>query len=111
MLLICAALFGALTLSANAAESLGTFRVGARSSNNHLVDARARERWVTVEGQGATDLDCWLYDDTKQLVDSDTDTTDYCVLSTTGSGRYRLVVRNKGQILSTYVVRKLERLQ
>lgn len=111
MLLLCAAMLGSLTLSASAAESLGSFRLGPRSSNNHTIEARARDQWVTVEGGGSTDLDCWLYDESRQLVDSDTDTTDYCVLSTTGSGRYRLVVRNKGQVAATYVVRKLERLR
>ena len=110
-MILCAALLGALTLSASAAESLGSFRVGPRTTNTHLIDARARDQWVTVEGAGSTDLDCWLYDESKQLVDSDTDTTDYCVLSTTGSGRYRLVVQNKGRVATTYVVRKLERLR
>jgi len=110
-MILCAAVFGALTLSASAAESLGNFRVGPRATNTHVFDVRARDQWVTVEGVGSTDLDCWLYDDSKQVVDSDTDTTDYCVLSTMGSGRYRLMVRNKGRVSTTYVVRKLERLK
>jgi hypothetical protein len=111
MMILCAALFGALTLSASVAESLGSFRVGPANTNTHVIDARARDQWVTVEGGGSTDLDCWLYDESRQLVDSDTDTTDYCVLSTTGSGRYRLIVRNKGSVATTYVLRKLERLR
>lgn len=35
---------------------------------------------VTVRGDGSTDLDCYAYDSYGNLVDSDTDETDYCVL-------------------------------
>jgi hypothetical protein len=110
-MLFSAALIGTMTLAASAAESLGYFRVAARATNSHAIQTGPRDHWITVDGARATDLDCWLYDSSKQLVDSDTDATDYCVLSVVGSGVYRLVVRNQGGVASTYTVRKLERLR
>jgi len=103
--------FGTMTLTASSAESLGHFRVAPRTTNTHEIRVVAKDHWITVDGTGSTDLDCWLYDASRQLVDSDTDATDYCVLSTAGAGEYRLVVRNHGRIASAYTVRKLERLR
>jgi len=100
-----------MTLASSAAESLGYHRVAPRANNSHEIRVVARDHWITVDGTGATDLDCWLYDASRQLVDSDTDATDYCVLSTDGAGQYRLVVRNQGRIASAYTIRKLERLR
>jgi hypothetical protein len=111
MLFSAALVFGTMTLAASTAESLGHFRVAARATNSHAIQAGPRDHWITVDGAGATDLDCWLYDSSKQLVDSDTDATDYCVLSSVGSGVYRLVVRNQGGVAAMYTVRKLERLR
>jgi hypothetical protein len=38
---------------------------------------------VVVEGDYDTDLDCWLYDENGNIVDSDTDNTDICILEVT----------------------------
>jgi hypothetical protein len=111
MMLSVAVILATMTLAASSAESLGSFRVAPHATNSHAIEVGPRDRWITVDGGGATDLDCWLYDASKQLVDSDTDSTDYCVLSTTGSGTYRLVVRNHGKVASKYTVQALERLR
>lgn len=81
-----------------------TGRVLAHGSRTHYLDVGRRDDFITVEGDGDTDLDCWVYDESNRLVDSDTDSTDYCVLSTPGMGRHRLVIRNLGAIYNDYVV-------
>jgi hypothetical protein len=111
MIASAAVILTTMTLAASSAESLGQFRVSPRATNSHSIQVGTRDHWITVDGTGATDLDCWLYDASKQLVDSDTDSTDYCVLSTNGPGTYRLVVRNHGKVASRYTVRALERLR
>src|SRR6478752_3301712 len=55
---------------------------------------------IDVEGDGSTDLDCRVYDANGNLVDSDLDGTDYCVLRWVPrrTGTFRLEVRNLGGI-------------
>jgi len=51
---------------------------------------------VILRGNGRTDLDCYIYDEHNNLIDSDTDRTDLCVLGWTPSwtGPFRLRVRD-----------------
>lgn len=79
-------------------------RVASHSQKTHYVLLGANEHFVTVIGDGSTDLDCWIYDQRSRLIDSDTDSTDYCVLSTRGAARHRLVIRNLGSVHNDYVV-------
>jgi hypothetical protein len=61
-------------------------------------------RAFLVIGDGDTDLDCQLYQN-GQLVDSDNDDTDVCLLSSRGrSGTFRITVRNNGAVFNDYVV-------
>jgi hypothetical protein len=85
-------------------------RVRAGWTNTHFVSVGLSDNYVTVLGDGDTDLDCWIYDQSGALVDQDTDATDFCVLSTPGLGRHRLVITNYGDVYNNYVVRKGETL-
>lgn len=59
-----------------------------------------------VDGDGDTDLDCFLYDDGDNLIASDDDPTDYCVLSWKPgwTGRFTLHIENTGALWNEYVV-------
>lgn len=81
-----------------------TGRVPARGSRTHYVYVGRSDDFITVDGDGDTDLDCWVYDEQNREVSSDTDNTDYCVLETPGMGRHRLVIRNLGTVYNEYVV-------
>jgi hypothetical protein len=63
-------------------------------------------RTVVVEGDHDTDLDCWLYDEYGNIVDSDTDNTDICILEVTPrwTGEFSLQVANRGHVYNNYCV-------
>ena len=81
-------------------------RVRAFDTNRHSLYVGSREAVVTVEGDGTTDLDCWLYNPQGGLAASDTDGTDFCVLAAPDVGTHRLVIRNLGDVYNDYVIRK-----
>jgi hypothetical protein len=65
------------------------------------------ESLVVVDGDGDTDLDCYVYDAaTNRLLGSDTDGTDYCVIPVYHpSGRIRLEIDNLGPVWNAYQIR------
>lgn len=83
-------------------------RVSARSTDRvSLGDFRGGEYGrVEVRGDGDTDLDCFLYDENDNLIDSDTDYTDVCVLTfrPRWTGPFRLEVRNLGSVWNEYSI-------
>jgi hypothetical protein len=92
------------------AEAAWTFiegRLGPRSTRSHSLYVGMYDNYLTVRGNGRTDLDCWVYDSDGALVDSDTDSTDYCILETPGIGTHRLVIRNLGGMTNYYSVNQL----
>ena len=101
LLLAAVALLGIAT-TAGAAELASMHRVRAFGTNTHSLQVGMNDHYVTVDGDGDTDLDCWVYDASGQLVDRDVDSTDYCILETPGLGRHRLVVRNLGDVYNEY---------
>jgi hypothetical protein len=103
-LVICAATLLGSVATAQAASVYFRDRVQARSIKQHFVQVGLSDAWLKVRGDGDTDLDCWVYDASNQLVDSDTDDTDYCILQTPGYGRHRLVIKNYGAVYNEYVV-------
>lgn len=87
-----------------AADTVLRSRVYPGQTNQHSIYIGEYDNYVTVRGDGDTDLDCWIYDANNRLVDSDTDNTDYCVLETPGIGMHRLRVKNYGSVYNEYVV-------
>lgn len=81
-------------------------RVGAGGRNVHTVWVGNYDNFVIVQGDGDTDLDCWLYDSAGNLVSSDTDLTDYCILPSPGIGSHQVVIRNWGVVYNDYTIWK-----
>jgi hypothetical protein len=99
---VALALFAA-PAGAMAGNWLFTSRVWAHDYNVHTVYASGSR--VTVRGDGDTDLDCYLVKN-GQVIASDEDNTDYCILDTRGwPGPYRLYVKNWGSVYNQYDVR------
>lgn len=99
----------ALTLSATVASATTTSLFGqifGGARNVHSIYVGRYDNFVVVRGNGNTDLDCWLYDADGDLVSSDTDETDVCVLSAPGVGMHRVAIRNLGSQSNFYSVRK-----
>jgi hypothetical protein len=91
--------------AARAADGAFSGRVRAYTTNTHRLYVGSETR-VIVDGDGDTDLDCWLYNPAGRLVSRDTDSTDYCVLAAPDVGTHRLVIRNFGDVYNDYIVSK-----
>jgi hypothetical protein len=83
--------------------------VSARSYDTYrdvFVFRAHQSRTVVVEGDHDTDLDCWLYDENGNMVSSDTDHSDVCVLEITPhwTGEFSLRVANLGYVYNNYCV-------
>jgi hypothetical protein len=110
---LSAVLFGMALLSGSAhAEPLD----GSWSRAN-IVQAYSRHTYtedfyvgkasmIIVSGDGDTDLDLYVFDRFGNLVASDTDLTDQCVVAFVPSwpGRYRIVIRNRGPVYNRYMI-------
>jgi len=59
---------------------------------------------VVVDGDGDTDLDCFVYDRFGMLLGSDTDATDYCIVDIyqRTSGNIRVRIENLGAVYNQY---------
>jgi hypothetical protein len=82
-------------------------RMEARQTRTFNVEFRANEyARIDVRGDGDTDLDCWVYDENWNLIDSDLDYTDWCILefNPRWAGVFNLRVRNLGSIWNGTVI-------
>ena len=97
---------GSTTPSTNTPPSstTGRGRVLAGARNVHTLSIGPADNYVIVQGDGDTDLDCYLYDGAGRLVSSDTDLTDVCVLPAPGVGTHRLVIENLGSVYNDYTI-------
>lgn len=94
------------------ADPVGGQKVGSGflrpgESEAFSIPLRSNETTVIYAiGDGDGDLDCRLYDDNGNLVDSDTDSQDNCVVrvSPRWPAFFRLVVTNAGRISENYIV-------
>ena len=80
-------------------------RVNARATNPYTISFRGGESArITVAGDGDTDLDLYVYDEFGNLVASDDDLTDYCVVSFTPrfTGPFTVRVVNRGGVWNQY---------
>jgi len=61
---------------------------------------------VIVRGDGDTDLDVFLFDEGGNLIDSDTDDTDFCIVGVTPrwSGEFTVVVQNLGRVYNRFQI-------
>jgi hypothetical protein len=79
----------------------------ARSTDVYTLTFRGGE-WaeIRVRGDGDTDLDCYVYDQNGNLIDSDADYTDYCILGWVPrwTGSFTLRIRNLGWVWNGYIL-------
>lgn len=61
---------------------------------------------VGVKGNGNTDLDCYIYDGNGNLIVSDTDSSDACLVEWVPywTGPFRVRIRNRGGVYNRYVM-------
>jgi hypothetical protein len=81
-----------------------TERVLAYDTDTWRVWAPSGQTQVIVDGDGDTDLDCWVYDRFGNLLGSDTDTTDLCIIRfrNPSNGDLTIRVRNLGDVYNEY---------
>ena len=114
--LFMSGLFALLTVTVSSHDASAGAVGGARSGTAvvfpqkyyaHAVVFRGHEPGkFRVRGDGSTDLDCYVYDSDGNVVDSDTDSTDYCVLNWYApyTQVYTLQVVNHGHVSNLYNV-------
>jgi hypothetical protein len=107
---------GATGLGAEAATAAGAVggpiehyaRVSAHSADIYRLRFQAGElAAIDVIGDGDTDLDCFVYDASGNLIELDNDGTDYCVLRwmPDETETFRLEISNLGPVYNAYVLR------
>src|SRR5262249_5594353 len=80
---------------------------GARATDSYRVMFRKMEpAIVQVSCDGDTDLDCWVYDESGNIIDSDTGPSDDCSLRWTPAwtGPFRIKIKNFGREANLYTV-------
>jgi hypothetical protein len=85
-------------------------RVMARSTDSYNVVFRAGETArVQVIGDGDTALDLYVYDQNGNLVASDTDYTDDCIVSWTPrwTGVFYIRIVNRGSVYNQYTLQAI----
>lgn len=84
-----------------------TDRVLSNSTDIWEISFRGGERGsIRVDGDGDTDLDCYVYNSRGTLVAYDNDLTDYCILDwyQASTGNVRLEIRNLGDVYNQYIL-------
>jgi hypothetical protein len=102
---LCAALLVGRTIAL-----ANSTRIEAWGAREHALYIGSDDNWISVTGNGNSDLDCWIYDKNGRLVDSHVDETDSCILRTPGMGVHRVEVENLGDRANRYVVTRKKRL-
>ncbi|MEI6680676.1 MAG: hypothetical protein WCL21_18855 [Mariniphaga sp.] len=78
-------------------------------NSTHTYDMNFIERElaeIAVRGDNDTDLDLYIYDSNNHLITQDTDYTDRCYVSwvPAWTGRYKVVIMNRGMVANRYTV-------
>lgn len=83
-------------------------KVSANTTDVYTVKLYAGEdAYIYVEGDGDTDLDIFLYDENGNLIDSDTDELDDCLVTCCPkwTGTFKLKIKNLGDVYNRYRLR------
>ena len=92
--------------TATAMRHFGDGRVEPHGRMTHALHVGLEDYWLTIHGNGITDLACRVYDRRGALVDSDTSDADRCILETPLVGAHRLDIRNLGDETNHYTIRQ-----
>lgn len=114
--LLASLVIAALTLSGSSVAMAGPVggpqvadeSVAALGSDTYTVKVRGNEvTWVTVVGDGDTDLDLIVYDEFGNEIVSDLGATDRCVVrfNPGHAGVYQIKVKNLGTVFNRYHIR------
>lgn len=80
-------------------------KVSANTTDVYTIKLYAGEdAYITVEGDGDTDLDLYLYDENGNLIDSDTDELDDCLVTCCPkwTGTFKIKIKNLGDVYNRY---------
>jgi hypothetical protein len=106
LVLTCTVLLFVAAAAPALARIVRTDRVERFSTDTWRVWAAAGETRVMVNGDGDTDLDCSVYDRFGNLLGSDTDDTDLCIVDFDNptSGNLTIRIQNLGGVYNRYVL-------
>jgi hypothetical protein len=104
---------GAIVLTAGAAKAADYVLSGRVPAHTHVTRSLwvgPTDNWVIVIGDGSSDLDCSLWNPDGQLVGTDDNVTDICILPAPNVGTHTLDIRNLGDVYNDYTVYTTEHL-
>lgn len=92
---------------AYAGQFIGSGRVLPYATDRWDVWTSPGHDRLVVDGDGDTDLDCYVYDRAGRFLGGDDDGSDYCVVDfrRPASGNVVLDITNRGGVYNAYVVR------
>ena len=92
--------------AAYASQFIGSGRVLPFATDRWNVWTSPGHSQVVVDGDGDTDLDCYVYDRAGRLLGGDDDGTDYCVVTfrRPASGNVVLDIENRGRVYNAYSI-------
>ena len=101
---LCTLLFVGVLAAPAFAQFYRVARVPAYDSHTWRVWAPAGFTSVVVDGDGDTDLDCWVYDRFGNLLGEDVDGTDLCIVRVTqrSPGDVTIRISNLGHVYNEY---------
>lgn len=85
----------------------GEYKVASRSTDSFTIKFWANERaTIIVSGDGDTDLDLYVYDERGNLIASDEDYSDDCVVNFVPkwTGQFIIKVVNRGNVYNRYAI-------
>jgi hypothetical protein len=106
LVLTCTVLLLVAAAAPALARIVRTDRVERFSTDTWRVWSGVGQTRVMVNGDGDTDLDCWVYDRFGNLLGSDTDSSDLCIVDfhNPSSGNLTIRIENLGRVYNRYVL-------
>jgi hypothetical protein len=98
---------GSTSRGAVGGPKYGTYKVAAGGTDSFTIKFFANERAsIAVSGDGDTDLDLYVYDENGNLLVSDNDYSDDCIVNWTPlwTGQFYVKVVNRGNVYNRYEI-------
>jgi hypothetical protein len=106
--LILTCTFSSMAIAgANGGPKSGRNTVGGNSESSHSIVFNGKEKaGILVQGNGDTNFDCAVFDNSGMLIVVDSSPEDSCDLTWVPerTGTFRLVVKNRGNVPNEYVI-------
>jgi hypothetical protein len=105
IVILCMSMSGIAHSGAVGGSKSGTSTIGAQERDVYTITyERNKSAIFQLTGDGSTDLDCFVYDSDKNLIEIDVDPGDVCLIAwlPKQTRKYTIAVLNKGNLENSY---------